>query len=52
MVDSCRTATSCREGEEQSAAKAPPTYNGVDRITGEPTYGGYSKHIVVARSSP
>jgi uncharacterized zinc-type alcohol dehydrogenase-like protein len=48
IVDSCQHCDQCRRGEEQMCRKFPTvTYNGRDRITCEPTYGGYSKHIVV-----
>ena len=48
MVDSCQTCDQCRKGEEQLCRFAcTQTYNDKDRITGEPTYGGYSKHLVV-----
>jgi uncharacterized zinc-type alcohol dehydrogenase-like protein len=46
FVDSCRECEYCRQGLEQYCAKAStPTYNGLDK-NGEPTYGGYSTHIV------
>lgn len=48
MVDSCQTCDQCRKGEEQLCrAGNTQTYNDKDRITGERTYGGYSKHLVV-----
>ncbi len=48
FVDSCRTCASCGQGLEQYCEKGMTgTYNSVDRETGEPTYGGYSNHIVV-----
>ncbi|MBE1161758.1 NAD(P)-dependent alcohol dehydrogenase [Dyella acidiphila] len=48
MVDSCMECDQCRKGEEQLCRRGnTQTYNGRDRITGEPTYGGYSKHLVV-----
>lgn len=48
MVDSCQDCDQCRKGEEQLCRQAPTyTYSGMDRITGEPTQGGYSKHLVV-----
>ncbi len=47
MVDSCRTCASCREGLEQYCENMfVATYNGVDKKTGENTYGGYSDSIV------
>lgn len=48
MVDSCLACDQCSRGEEQYCRKrATLTYNGKDRQTGEPTFGGYSKAIVV-----
>ncbi len=48
MVDSCQECDQCRKGEEQLCRQAnTQTYNSRDRITKEPTYGGYSKHLVV-----
>ncbi|MCY0925946.1 NAD(P)-dependent alcohol dehydrogenase [Streptomyces sp. H27-H1] len=47
FVDSCRECAQCLAGQEQFCAKGMTgTYNGLDK-TGEPTYGGYSTHIVV-----
>ncbi|GLW66215.1 dehydrogenase [Actinomadura rubrobrunea] len=47
MVDSCRACADCAAGLEQYCQNGPvETYNGVDR-DGNPTYGGYSTHIVV-----
>ncbi|RKT20818.1 putative zinc-type alcohol dehydrogenase-like protein [Paraburkholderia sp. RAU2J] len=49
LVDSCGDCGPCCEGEEQYCLKKPtPTYNGVDRRDGLPTYGGYSERIVVS----
>lgn len=51
IVDSCSQCDQCRMGEEQMCREYPiVTYNGRDRITGDVTYGGYSKHIVVRES--
>ncbi|HEX8384840.1 MAG TPA: NAD(P)-dependent alcohol dehydrogenase [Rubricoccaceae bacterium] len=48
MVDSCQTCDQCRKGDEQHCREGSTgTYNGRDRVTGEPTQGGYSKHVVV-----
>jgi alcohol dehydrogenase (NADP+) len=48
MVDSCQRCDQCRKGEEQLCREGnTQTYNDKDRVTGEPTYGGYSKHLVV-----
>jgi len=49
MVDSCRVCEPCRHDTEQFCdATAAYTYNGteMDRVT--PTYGGYSKRVVVS----
>lgn len=48
MVDSCQACDQCQHGEEQFCREGmTQTYCSPDRITGEMTYGGYSKHIVV-----
>jgi uncharacterized zinc-type alcohol dehydrogenase-like protein len=48
MVDSCLSCEQCDDGNEQYCRHGMiPTYNGRERSTGEPTYGGYSDHIVV-----
>lgn len=48
MVDSCQKCDQCDKGEEQLCREGnTQTYNGRDRITKEPTKGGYSKHLVV-----
>ena len=48
MVDSCQECDQCHHGEEQYCRhRMTPTYGAPDRITGETTQGGYSKHIVV-----
>ncbi|MEV6951704.1 NAD(P)-dependent alcohol dehydrogenase [Streptomyces sp. NPDC051183] len=47
FVDSCRECEYCLRGQEQYCAKGMTgTYNALDK-SGEPTYGGYSTHIVV-----
>ncbi|KIF05870.1 alcohol dehydrogenase [Streptomyces sp. RSD-27] len=47
MVDSCRECEYCLAGQEQHCVKGMTgTYNALDR-NGEPTYGGYSTHLVV-----
>ncbi len=47
FVDSCRECASCRDGEEQYCeTHMVSTYNDTD-FSGQPTYGGYSSHIVV-----
>jgi len=49
LVDSCQHCASCAEGLEQYCEKYPtPTYNGLDRHDGLPTFGGYSERIVVS----
>ncbi len=48
FVDSCRVCRNCREGEEQFCENhLVSTYNGTERDEKTPTFGGYSKHIVV-----
>lgn len=48
MVDSCQHCRPCRLGEEQYCTEGmTATYNGRDRVTDEPTQGGYAKHLVV-----
>ncbi|MFD5419845.1 NAD(P)-dependent alcohol dehydrogenase [Streptomyces sp. NPDC127069] len=47
FVDSCRECEYCLAGQEQHCVQgATGTYNALDR-NGEPTYGGYSTHLVV-----
>ncbi|MEP6834022.1 MAG: NAD(P)-dependent alcohol dehydrogenase [Gemmatimonas sp.] len=48
MVDSCQSCPSCAEGLEQYCEKGMTgTYGGIEKETGRPTQGGYSKNIVV-----
>ncbi len=48
MIDSCQHCDQCHRNEEQMCRNGVTiTYNAVDRIDGSPTYGGFSKHIVV-----
>ncbi len=48
MVDSCQACKQCDNHEEQYCENGmTPTYGAPDRISGEITQGGYSKHIVV-----
>ncbi|MFD3533936.1 NAD(P)-dependent alcohol dehydrogenase [Streptomyces sp. NPDC058664] len=47
FVDSCRECAYCEQGLEQYCTQGGTgTYNALDK-NGEPTYGGYSSHIVV-----
>ncbi len=47
FVDSCRTCEYCLQGLEQYCTGGMTgTYNALDK-NGEPTYGGYARHIVV-----
>ncbi|MCZ4119765.1 NAD(P)-dependent alcohol dehydrogenase [Streptomyces sp. H39-S7] len=47
FVDSCRECENCLAGDEQYCLKGGTgTYNATGR-DGEPTYGGYSTHVVV-----
>lgn len=48
MVDSCQECEQCHNHDEQYCRNGmTPTYGAPDRISGETTQGGYSKHIVV-----
>ncbi|MCP3062597.1 NAD(P)-dependent alcohol dehydrogenase [Myxococcus sp. K38C18041901] len=49
MVDSCRACPSCQDGLEQYCEKGGPTvtYNGRERQSQQPTFGGYSSAMVV-----
>jgi uncharacterized zinc-type alcohol dehydrogenase-like protein len=48
LVESCRTCANCKESEEQYCLNGPVyTYNGIEKETGNNTYGGYSNQIVV-----
>ena len=48
MVDSCGDCAPCRAGSEQYCAKGcAQTYNSTEMDRKTPTYGGYSKHLVV-----
>lgn len=47
MVDSCQECDQCKNGEEHFCREGnTQTYNSPDRVSGDITYGGYSKHIV------
>ncbi|WP_371797094.1 NAD(P)-dependent alcohol dehydrogenase [Streptomyces sp. NBC_01718] len=46
MVDSCRECDNCKAGLEQHCTGTVGTYNAIGK-DGEPTYGGYSTHVVV-----
>lgn len=48
IVDSCRECDQCQAGDEQYCREGMTVvFNSEDRVTGENTYGGFSKHIVV-----
>jgi alcohol dehydrogenase (NADP+) len=48
MVDACRECAACKQGLEQYCERGfTGTYNSYERGTKTPTYGGYSKGIVV-----
>ena len=48
MVDSCRTCPNCKDGLEQYCDVGNvQTYGGIEKQTGKPTNGGYSKSITV-----
>ena len=48
LVDSCRHCEACDAGLEQYCDTFTPTYGGVDRHDGRPTFGGYSENLVVS----
>lgn len=49
LVDSCRRCAACKKGLEQYCERTPTfTYAAVDRRDQRPTYGGYSRQIVVS----
>ncbi len=48
LVDSCRTCENCKNDLEQYCLKGnSQTYNGLEQDKKTPTYGGYSRTIVV-----
>jgi alcohol dehydrogenase (NADP+) len=48
LIDSCRSCRSCQAGDEHFCEQRPtPTYGGVERGTGNATYGGYSDNYVL-----
>ena len=48
MVDSCRRCSACKLDLEQYCEGGTTwTYNGHERDSGKPTFGGYSEQIVV-----
>ncbi|MBC2663966.1 NAD(P)-dependent alcohol dehydrogenase [Novosphingobium flavum] len=48
FVDSCGHCDNCEKDLEQYCRNGfTGTYGGRDRVTGDPTQGGYAKHIVV-----
>jgi alcohol dehydrogenase (NADP+) len=48
LVDSCRECENCKQGIEQYCQNGPVgTYNSYEKDGKTPTYGGYSKQIVV-----
>ena len=51
LVDSCKSCSACDADLEQYCEKGfTGTYGGRDKVSGEPTQGGYSSHIVVRDS--
>jgi uncharacterized zinc-type alcohol dehydrogenase-like protein len=51
FVDSCRTCSSCTDGEEQYCEHGMNgTYNAYEKDGKTPTYGGYSTQIVVDKN--
>lgn len=48
MVDSCRECHFCKQQEEQYCeAGFTATYNGIDKYTGDSTWGGYAQNVIV-----
>ena len=48
LVDSCQHCDQCHSGQEQYCRNGrTDTYNSPDRLTGDNTLGGFSKHVVV-----
>jgi uncharacterized zinc-type alcohol dehydrogenase-like protein len=48
MVDACMQCSACRDGDEQYCETGMVgTYGGVEPVIGGPTFGGYSRSIVV-----
>jgi uncharacterized zinc-type alcohol dehydrogenase-like protein len=49
IIDSCRSCPACSDGDEHycNNDRFTASFNGRERDTGAPTYGGYSKHYVV-----
>lgn len=48
MVDSCRECHFCQQKEEQYCESGfVATYNGIDKYTGDSTWGGYAQNVVV-----
>lgn len=48
MVDSCRECHFCQQQEEQYCESGfVATYNGIDKYTGDSTWGGYAQNVVV-----
>lgn len=48
MVDSCRECHFCKQQEEQYCeAGFTATYNGIDKYTGDSTWGGYAQYVIV-----
>jgi uncharacterized zinc-type alcohol dehydrogenase-like protein len=48
MVHTCHQCEPCKAGDEQFCEKGKvEAYNGVEHQTGKPTYGGYSRAIVI-----
>ncbi len=51
MVDSCRTCDNCKQDLEQFCQKgAAFSYNGTEMDRTTPTFGGYSKQVVVTEA--
>ena len=51
MVDSCRECEACKGGQENYCRPGfTATYNSPDKHTDQPTFGGYSSHVVVDKA--
>jgi len=48
LINSCKVCKPCQAGDEHRCEqRATPTYNGVERGTDIPTFGGYSNNYVI-----
>src|SRR5690606_287034 len=48
IIDSCRHCAPCHDGDEHYCVERfTSSFNGRERVTGAPTYGGYSNCYVI-----